>query len=132
MTVTAELASGVKKEFAVLCKSGVDPGDAAPPQIVIGEIMPSDFSANISVTSDEAADMYVLVRLSSEAAPYAGDIIADSGTVKDSGTAFTASVGSLEHSSDYIAYAVGIDATGNVSNVVNEAFTTVQDQTPPA
>lgn len=132
VTVTATHTSGAKKEFTVLCKSGVNPADSTPPVITIGDITPLDFSASIPVTSDENADLYVLVRLSSEGAPNAGDIIASGSTVQGSGTEFTASVGSLQHSTAYTAYTIGADATGNVSDVVSKPFTTLQDQTPPS
>ncbi|SCY37565.1 stalk domain-containing protein [Alkaliphilus peptidifermentans] len=133
VTVTAQLSSGIKKKFVILCKSGVDPEDTIPPTISIGTITPSDFSVNISVSSDEFAEIYVLVKEASETAPSnANGIVSNNRTVKGTGTEYNALVGGLEHSTDYISYAIGIDATGNVSSIISGEFTTLQDATPPA
>lgn len=132
VTLTAQWESGAKKQYNLLCKSGVTTDDTTPPEITFGVITPADLSASIPVTSNESADIYVMVKAVGDAAPGAGEIVANSSTKKGSGVNFTAAIGGLQHSTNFLAYAVGIDTTGNVSEVKSSPFTTLLDQTPPS
>ena len=135
VTLTAALESGIKKDFVLMCKAGADPADATPPAVTIEEIAPSDFSASVNVSADEPSDLYVLVRAAGDLPPGAGDILVDSHTIKLTGiaanTPAAASIPELDCLTDYVAYAVGTDPSGNVSSVISQAFSTEQDHTPP-
>ena len=135
VTLTAALESGIKKDFVLMCKAGADPADATPPAVTIEEIAPSDFSASVNVSADEPSDLYVLVRAAGDLPPGAGDILVDSHTIKLTGiaanTPAAASIPELDCLTDYVAYAVGTDPSGNVSSVISQAFSTGRDHTPP-
>ncbi|MBU0484074.1 MAG: Ig-like domain repeat protein [Proteobacteria bacterium] len=130
--MTALRPSGALKNIEVLVKAGVNPGDVTPPTVAIDNVTPADLSAVLEISSDESADLFVLVLLNTDPAPAnGGEIIIDSHVAHGFGTTYTPTISGLMHSTDYIVYAVGIDPTGNVSNIVSTTFTTMQDQTPP-
>lgn len=110
--------------------------DLAAPTITATVSEPTETTATISVSADDYGTIYVLKKAASEAAPAAADIVAR-GTVLDypeakRGTTQTISLTGLTGVTNYVAYAVAKDKSGQLSAVVSRSFTTAAKTTVAA